>query len=147
MVLNCLAVIETYLDAREPLVILSDSGAVLLLAVGVVCCLASARIRAARAAGVSGPWRLEGVVRPAGVTRPLDTEIEGAARVVPLIEVEGVTRPEREGVTRPPPPPREEATDEGRMYAPGPTVGAESLLVATKTPHLSGQAKYALLEI
>lgn len=43
---------------------------------------------------------------------------------------------EKEGVTRP------EATEGG--LAPKPTVGEESLVVATKTPHMGGQEKYCL---
>jgi hypothetical protein len=62
----------------------------------------------------------------------------------------GVTRPKEgvilpfdpDGVTR---PPREEATEEGRWIAPTPTVGADSLVVATKTPQLGGHVKYCLL--
>jgi len=75
-----------------------------------------------------------GVIRPnEGVTLPL--------------EPDGVTRPlcidvETDGVAR---PPREEATEDGRWIAPAPTVGAESLVVATKTPQLGGHVKYCLL--
>jgi len=74
-----------------------------------------------------------GVIRPnEGVTLPL--------------EPDGVTRPlcidvEKDGVAR---PPREEATEDGRCVAPTPTVGAESLVVATKTPQLGGHVKYCL---
>jgi hypothetical protein len=62
-------------------------------------------------------------------------------------EPDGVTRPpvtdvERDGVVR---PPREEATEDGRRTAPTPTVGVESLVVATKTPQFGGHGKYCLL--
>lgn len=97
---------DTYLDARDPEVILFAN--VLVLAVGVKFAFARARSRAVRAAGVSGPGS-DGVVRPPGVTLPF-----AAAGVrVFLSDVEGVTRPERDGVVRPPPP-REEATEGGR---------------------------------
>lgn len=43
-------------------------------------------------------------------------------------------------------PPRDDATEEGRCIAPGPTVGGESLVVATKTPHFSEHEKYCFLE-
>lgn len=100
---------ETYLEAREPEVILFANVPV-LLAVGVKFAFARARSRAVRAAGVSGPGS-DGVVRPPGVTLPLDDAAAGVR--VFLSDVEGVTRPEKEGVVRPPPP-REEATEEGR---------------------------------
>jgi hypothetical protein len=53
-------------------------------------------------------------------------------------EPDGVTRPlcidvDRDGVDR---PPREEVTEDGRRMAPTPTVGAESFVMATKTPQL-----------
>jgi hypothetical protein len=75
-----------------------------------------------------------------GVTRP------NKGVILPL-ESDGVMRPlcrdvERDGVAR---PPREEATEDGRWIAPTPTVGAESLVVATKTPQLGGHVKYCLL--
>ena len=136
MVLSCLAVMSTYLEAREPDVILSARETV-FAAVGVVALLDLARVRrrAARAAGVSA----DGVARFAdGVTRPL---IAGVARAF-LKDVDGVIRPERDGVIR---PLRDEATEDGRCTTPGPTVGRDSFIVATKTPHLSGQMKYTLL--
>jgi hypothetical protein len=82
-----------------------------------------------------------GVVLPAvdeGVTRPLRKEVEGVLG----IEKDGVVLPVSAGVVL---PPRDDATDDGRT-APGPTVGGESLVVATKTPHFSGHEKYCLLE-
>ena len=69
---------------------------------------------------------MKGVIRPKefdGVIRPLLREI-GA---------DGVTRPLRE-----------EATDGGRKL--GPTVGADNLADATKTPQLGGHVKYRFLE-
>jgi len=80
-----------------------------------------------------------GVTRPRneGVTRPLDTD--GVMR--PLCDND-VDKPEKEGVVR---PPREEATEEGLWMPPARTIGAESLVVATKTPRLGGQIKYCLL--
>lgn len=58
----------------------------------------------------------------------------------------GVIRPRCEGVTRPLDgvirPPRDEATEDGRLL---PTVGADSFVVETKTPHFGGQVKYCLL--
>lgn len=119
-----------YFDAIDPLVIFCSKPFVFprLGAVGVFAVdLDSALIRAL-AAGV-----VLGVMRPGndGVIRPL--------------EPEGVTRPlgpVNDGVIR---PPRDEATDEGRYKAPAPTVGAESFVVATKTPQLGGHAKYCLL--
>lgn len=38
-----------------------------------------------------------------------------------------------------------EATDEGLEVIPGSTVGIDSLLAATKTPHFGGQLKYLFL--
>lgn len=74
--------------------------------------------------GVTLPYEAEGVMRPA------------------LMEygVDGVTRPEIEGVTR---SPRDDATDRGRQF--GPTVGGESLVAATNTPQLCEHAKYRVL--
>lgn len=140
--LSCLAVMETYLDARDPAVSFSVNAVGLALAG-----LGRTRARA-RAAGV-----VPGVARPAydGVMRP---PIEGVVREVdaegvirpPLVlndmEVDGVFRPEMEGVVR---PPREEATEDGRWTAPGPTVGAESFVVAMNTPQLGGHEKYCFL--
>jgi len=62
------------------------------------------------------------------------------------LNILGVTRPVlNEGVIRPEIEARVDATDEGREYAPGPTVGGDSLATATNTPHLGGQSKYRLL--
>lgn len=138
MVLSCLAVIPAYLDARVP-------GVGVLIAAGVAgsAFLVSARRRAAFAAGVSVTE--DGVMRPllAGVTRPLDGVIRPLLKldrvlVVLLNEVEGVIRPLCDASRRP-------LTDGGLWTAPGPTVGAESLVVATKTPQLGGQEKYCFL--
>jgi hypothetical protein len=128
---------DTYLDAREPAVILSVKDEALEFA-GLVD-LENVPSRA-RAAGV-----VPGVTRPVdmGVFRPFEMEVEGVT--LPLasdVEAEGVTRPEMDGVIR---PPREEATEDGRRTAPGPTVGGESFVVATKTPQLAGHEKYCFL--
>lgn len=56
--------------------------------------------------------------------------------------MEGVTRPATDGVIR---PFRLDATEGGRDIAVGPTVGAESLAAAMKTPQLGGQEKYCFL--
>lgn len=92
-----------------------------------------------------------GVIRPdspnglvllsCGVTLP--NEVEGVIRPT-LMEngAEGVTRPETEGVIR---PPRDDATDGGRPF--GPTVGGESLVAATNTPQFGGHAKYCFLHV
>jgi hypothetical protein len=132
-VVSCLAVIEAYLEALDPAVILFVSEVGIGLAVGVSLAALAKRSRACLAAGVSGPR--EGVLRPAGVTLPFESDTSGVLVPRELVELEGVNRPDKEGVTR---PPLEEATDGGR---PGTTVGADSLVVATKTPHLSGQEK------
>lgn len=80
-----------------------------------------------------------------GVVRPVEVDAEGVIRELVLndMEVEGVFLPDTEGVAR---PPRDDATDDGRGTAPGPTVGAESFVVAMKTPQLGGHEKYCLLE-
>jgi hypothetical protein len=86
---------------------------------------------------------MEGVVRPVDVR---EVDAEGVIRELVLndmeVDVDGVIRPDMEGVVR---PPREEATDEGRWTAPGPTVGGESFVVATKTPQFGGHEKYCFL--
>jgi hypothetical protein len=79
---------------------------------------------------------MDGVRRPVdadGVTRPLEIDTDGVMRPPMLDDAEGVIRPLRD-----------EATEEGRYWDPGPTVGADNLVVATKTPHLGGQVKYCL---
>lgn len=95
-------------------------------------------------AGVLRPDESEGVILPLdeGVMRPLDTEAEGTRREPKSEEPEGVMRPDRAGVTR---PPREDTTEGGRDTAPTPTVGGESLEMATNTPQLTGQEKYSFL--
>ena len=102
-------------------------------------------LRPVEAAGVTRPLLIDGVMRPLpieGVIRPLD--IEGVLRPLPNDErAEGVILPdaEKEGVIR---PLRVDATDEGRDME-IPTVGADSFVVATKTPQLGGQVKYCFL--
>lgn len=138
--LNCFAVIDMYLEALEPAVNWSVGGAVSGLdAVDLVS------VRRARAAGVTPgvirPDEKEGVILPLieGVVRPFDREFDAEMRDLENVEEsEGVTRPDNAGVMR---PPRDDATEDGRGMAPAPTVGGESLTVATKTPQLSGQEK------
>ena len=118
------------MDAREPFVILSSKplNFRLLEIVGVLT-VDLEKVLMREDAGV-----VFGVTRPKeGVTLPF--------------EPDGVVRPlgmdvERDGVAR---PPREEATEDGRRDAPMPTVGADNLVVATKTPQLGGHEKYGLL--
>lgn len=135
--MSCFAVIEAYLEAREPAVSLSANDEPLAggAFAGFVTVLSRARF-AGVVPGVTRPDENDGVVLPPadGVIRPLERELEAA----------GVIRPEIDGVVR---PPREEATDDGRGTAPGPTVGGESFVVATKTPQLGGHEKYLVLEI
>lgn len=75
-----------------------------------------------------------GVMRPReeGVTRPLCIDDE----------VEEAYMPENEGVVR---PPRDDATEEGLWIPPARAIGADNLVVATKTPRLGGHTKYCLL--
>ena len=111
------------MDAREPFVILFSKPLDFrwLDIVGVLT-VDLERVIIREDAGV-----VLGVIRPFGpdgVTRPLVTDVE------------------RDGAVR---SPREEATEDGRRTAPTPTVGAESLVVATKTPQFDGHVKYCLL--
>ena len=118
-----------YFAARDPTVILSVREAPFgVFGVGVLKVLL-----------VGTP--MPGVTLPTvdeGVTRPLRKEAEGVLG----IEKDGVVLPVNAGVVL---PPRDDATDDGRA-APGPTVGGESFVVATKTPHFSGHEKYCLLK-
>ena len=136
--LSCFAVMDTYLEAREPAVILLVKDE--LLELGVFVDFASVRSRAPAAGvvpGVARPVDLEGVIRP------FEIEVNGVVRPFGIdIEVEGVMRPDIDGVAR---PPREEATEDGRRTAPTPTVGGESFVVAIKTPQLVGHEKYCFL--
>lgn len=148
---SCLAVMPTYLAAREPGVMLVGT---LAVRAGVVrfrgaatggrgradgACRLGVLLRG-RAEGVTRPLPSDGVIRPfprEGVTRPFP--IDGVTR--PLA-IEGVTRPfDIEGVLR---PPYIEATEDGRDMG-SPAVGADSFVEATKTPQLGGQLKYCLL--
>jgi hypothetical protein len=75
------------------------------------------------------------LIEDEGVMRP---ELPAAANpnnVVYPVDEAGVIRPESEVPAR---SPREEATEEGLETAPGPTVGGESFVLDTKTPHLGG---------
>lgn len=89
-----------------------------------------------RAAGVVPGVTLpgtEGVRRPVdaeGVIRPLDRDTDGVILPPRFADTEGVIRPLRE-----------DATDDGRF----PTVGGDSFVVATNTPHWGGQVKYCFL--
>jgi hypothetical protein len=130
---SCWAVIDKYLAALEPAVILSVREVVADLEVGV---LDARRF----VAGVVTQPIVTGVVRPVeGVTLPLEKVADGVREAV---KNDGVIRPELAGVIL---PPRADATDEGRCMAPGPTVGDESFVVAINTPQLSGHKKYRFL--
>ena len=84
--------------------------------------------------GGAGAVGLEMDLRAVGVTG-----ITLCGRVV-----DGVIRPDAEGVMRPPVgPPREEATDTGRFG--GDSVETESLGGVTKTPPAGGASKYRVL--
>lgn len=75
LVLSCLAVIPTYFDAREPGVIM-DSGALFLAGVRLFLVRVVVLVLA-EGTTVAGVFLLEyttGVIRPAGVTRPVVTE-------------------------------------------------------------------------
>lgn len=89
--------------------------------------------------GVILPVEFEGVTRPPaeGVILPLEKEPEGVRD--PELR-DGVAFPEfLELAGAPLCVPLRDATEEGRSTAPGPTVGCDSLVVATNTPHFSGQ--------
>ena len=130
--LSCCAVIDIYLAALEPAVILSVREVVVDLEVGV--------LNTRRTFVAVTQSFVAGVVRPVeGVTLPLEKLADGVREVVTK---DGVTRPELAGVVL---PPRVDATDEGRGMAPGPTVGDESFVVAMNTPQLSGHEKYCFL--
>ena len=151
---SCFAVIPTYLAAREPGVMLVGGGAVVrpgvtkvLVAEGRgraegVCRLLGV-LRPVDAAGVTRPLDIEGVILPfenEGVFRPLGTEgvflpfpMEGKADGVILPEAE------KEGVIL---PLRTDATEDGLEW---PTVGADNLVDATKTPQFGGHVKYCFL--
>lgn len=140
--LSCLAVIDIYFDAREPAVIFSERKEV--RGFEVVECASeredvdAGKKRAEGVAGVTLPL-LEGVIRP------LDIDDDTVMRDPDFNDaLDGVICPDIAGVTR---PPREDATEDGRWIAPGPTVGGESLTVDTKTPQRSGQTKYCFLII
>ena len=136
---NCCAVIVIYLDAREPSVIFSVRETVVVgLLVGVLNGLGR---KFPMVLGVIRPFGIVLVERPPidGVTLPLEKEADGV-RVVEKFD--GVVLPEFAGVDL---PPLEDTTDEGRGPAPGPTVGGDSFVVATKTPHLLGHEKYCFL--
>jgi hypothetical protein len=131
--LSCLAVIDIYLDAREPAVIFSVRKEVRGFKV-----VEWASERGACASVVPGITRPEGVIGVAlplleGVIRPLDIDEDVEMRDLNNA-LDGVTRP-----------PREDATEDGRCIAPGPTVGGESLTADTKTPQFSGHTKYCFL--
>lgn len=144
--LSCFAVIPTYLDARDPGVIMDSTGAVLLgVTTFLVTVMVLGRVVFNPPPGVRLPTEVEGVTLPlceAGVTRPFESD--GVLGPFALTEEdnEGVTLPENEGVTR---PLRLEATEEGLEIDPAPTVGEESLEAATNTPKFGAQVKYRLL--
>lgn len=135
--LSCWAVIDIYLAALEPAVILSVREVVADLDIGVLN--ARRTVVAGVVPGVTQPF-VAGVVRPVeGATLPLERVADGVREVV---KKDGVIRPELAGVIL---PPRLDATDEGRCVEPRPTVGNESFVVAMNTPQLSGHEKYCFL--
>ena len=134
--LSCWAVIDIYLAALEPAVILPVRKVVFDLKVGV---LNARRIFIAGVVPGVTQSVVAGVVRPVeGVALPLGKVADGRE----VVKNDGVIRPELAGVIL---PPRVDATDEGRCIAPGPTVGDESFVVAMNTPQLSGHEKYCFL--
>ena len=137
---SCLAVIVIYLDAREPAVILLERAVEAALLDGVLN-----DFWVKLDAGVTLPLDSEGVTRPecAGVVLPFDKEADGV-RVAE--NDDGVILPVEFVVAGVDLPPLEDATEEGRCTAPGPTVGGDSFVTATKTPHLSGHVKYCFLK-
>lgn len=131
------AVMPTYLLARLPAVILLMAAVEGVLMAGGGGCrgVVLEGIRGA-AEGVENPKLEEGVIRPLeseGVTRPL-----GREGVIRPLYIDGVARPVKDGVIRPEIDALDDATDEGRDWAPGPTVGGDSFAVATNTPHFGG---------
>jgi hypothetical protein len=126
---NCFAVTPTYLEAREPGVILLCPGGLKVGRLGLAPGVAFARERDVGV--VAGVPLLEDI--------RLDVEKEGVIRpLIDAVETDGVIRPEIEGVIR---PPREDATDGGRDIELGPVVGALSFVEATKTPQLGAHEK------
>lgn len=143
--LSCLAVIDIYLDAREPAVIFSVRKEARVLegtSEREACGVDIAPTRAEGVTGVTLPL-FEGVIRPLDIDDDDDVMrdpdfnnvlVDGV--ICPDIDIAGVTRP-----------PRADATEDGRGIAPGPTVGGESLTMETKTPQFSGHGKYCFLGI
>lgn len=142
-VLSCFAVMPTYLDAREPGVMIGSTAAVLgsgTVLLGVVA--GFERVLADPPPGVRLPIEADGVILPdcdAGVIRPLEIEDTLLPFVLIEDENEGVALPDNEGVTR---PLRLEATDEGLEIDTAQDVEGESLEVAMNTPQFGGQVKY-----
>lgn len=105
---SCLAVMEIYLDAREPAVILSERDMLVDLFDGVLNgrCIEMEL-------GVTLPLENEGVTRPPeeGVILPFENEADG---VRDAENTEGVVLPEVDTVAGVILPPLEDATDEGR---------------------------------
>lgn len=145
-VLSCFAVMPTYLDAREPGVMIGSTAAVLgsgTVLLGVVA--GFERVLADPPPGVRLPIEADGVILPdcdAGVIRPLEIEDTLLPFVLIEDENEGVALPDNEGVTR---PLRLEATDEGLEIDTAQDVEGESLEVAMNTPQFGGQVKYRFL--
>lgn len=134
--LNCFAVIPTYLEAREPGVIIDSMpvflpcGAMLRLVMVVVL----VRVAGGPPPGVRRPDDADGVTLPVaspGVARPLDPA--GVLRPLALVEADS------DGVAR---PLRDEATDDGLEIEPAPTVGDDNFDAAMKTPQFGAQVKY-----
>ena len=143
--LSCFAVIPTYLDAREPGVMIGSTTAVLgsgTVLLGVVVGLGRVL---ADPPGVRLPIEVDGVILPdcdAGVIRPLGSEDVFLPFALIDDENEGVTLPDNEGVTR---PLRLEAAEEGLEIDPAAGTEGESLEVAMNTPQFGGQVKYRFL--
>jgi hypothetical protein len=140
--LSCLAVIDIYFDAREPAVIFSVREGV--RGFEVAGCASDRVVDAGL--GIARPEGVTGIIFSLlkGVVRPLNIDDDPRNRNPDFDDaLDGVIRPEIAGVVR---SPREEATEEDRCTAPGPTVGGESLTVDTKTPQFSGHVKYCFLE-
>lgn len=139
--LSCWAVIVMYLEARDPAVIFSVREVPIGFGVGVLNGLGRI-VPIELELGVDRPFVIEEVARfPAeGVALPFEYEADGVRDVEE--KKDGVILPELAGVVL---PPLEDATEEGRGTAPGPTVGADNFVDATNTPHLSGHEKYCFL--
>lgn len=146
---SCFAVIPTYLEARDPGVIIDSMPDALpgVAALRLVIVVVLVRVAGGPPPGVRRPDETEGVILPLGgpgVARPFDNDSEGVLWpfALTVADKEGVARPETDGVAR---PLRDEATEGGREIDPPPTVGEESFDAAMKTPQFGEQVKYRFL--